>query len=108
MKKITFVLVAFFTIAGFTATESCKSKTEKTTVDQPAESTTPVEISSDDKLRTSVNDIAKNYGDVKAEVNDGVVTLTGTVKQDELQNLIMKVQELKPKKVENKLTITIK
>ena len=69
---------------------------------------TPVEISSDDKLRTSVNDVTKNYGDVKAEVNDGVVTLTGTVKQDELQNLIMKVQELKPKKVENKLTITIK
>ena len=105
MKKITFVLVAFFTLAGFTATESCKSKTEKTTVDQPAESTTPVEISSDEKLRASVNDITKNYGDVKAEVKDGVITLTGSVKQDELQSLVMKIQELKPKKVENQLTI---
>ena len=105
MKKITFVLAACFIMAGFTATESCKNKSENTTVDKSSDRTAPVEISSDEKLKSSVNDITKNYGDVKADVKDGVVTLTGSIKQDELQNLIMKVQELKPKKVDNQLTI---
>jgi len=34
-----------------------------------------------------------------------VVTLTGDIKKAQLPNLIKSVQELKPKKVENKLTI---
>lgn len=65
----------------------------------------PVEINPDSVLTTSVNEVVKTYSGVTAAVKDGVVTLTGDIKRDQLQNLIKSVQELKPKKVENKLTI---
>ncbi|WP_428232239.1 BON domain-containing protein [Flavobacterium sp.] len=71
------------------------------TVSTPA----PVEINPDSVLSTSVNEVVKTYNGVSATVKDGVVTLTGTIKRDQLPNLIKSVQELKPKKVENKLTI---
>lgn len=67
--------------------------------------TAPVEINPDAVLNTSVNEVVKTYNGVSATVKDGVVTLTGDIKRDQLQNLIKSVQELKPKKVENKLTI---
>lgn len=65
----------------------------------------PVEINPDAVLTTSVNEVVKTYSGVTASVKDGVVTLTGDIKRSQLQNLIKSVQELKPKKVENKLTI---
>lgn len=65
----------------------------------------PVEINPDAVLNTSINEVVKTYNGVSATVKDGVVTLTGTIKRDQLPNLIKSVQELKPKKVENKLTI---
>ncbi|MDA6071811.1 BON domain-containing protein [Flavobacterium sp. AC] len=65
----------------------------------------PVEINPDSVLNTSVNEVVKTYNGVSATVKDGVVTLTGNIKKDQLPNLIKSVQELKPKKVENKLTI---
>jgi hyperosmotically inducible periplasmic protein len=71
------------------------------TVVKPA----PVEINPDAVLNTSVNEVVKTYSGVSATVKDGVVTLTGDIKKAQLPNLIKSVQELKPKKVENKLTI---
>jgi hyperosmotically inducible periplasmic protein len=65
----------------------------------------PVEIASDEALKTSVNDVVKNYKGVKAEVKDGVITLRGEIKRDNLQNLIVSLNELKPRKVENQLVI---
>lgn len=65
----------------------------------------PVEINPDAVLTTSVNEVVKTYSGVTAAVKDGVVTLTGDIKRSQLPNLIKSVQELKPKKVENKLTI---
>lgn len=65
----------------------------------------PVEISVDAVLSTSVGEIVKTYSGVSAAVKDGVVTLTGDIKREQLPNLIKSIQELKPKKVENKLTI---
>ena len=65
----------------------------------------PVVISSDETLRNNVGNVIKSYDGVQADVKDGVVTLRGNIKQEELQTLIMKVQELKPKKVENQLVI---
>ncbi|WP_433812644.1 BON domain-containing protein [Flavobacterium johnsoniae] len=65
----------------------------------------PVTINPDTVLTTSVNGIVKTYSGVSAAVKDGVVTLTGDIKRSQLPALIKSVQELKPKKVENKLTI---
>ena len=64
------------------------------------DNTKPVEISSDVTLRSSVNDVVKAYNGVEADVKDGVVTLRGSLTQSDLQKLVMKVNELKPKKVE--------
>lgn len=72
---------------------------------EPVTTTAPVEINPDAVLNTSVNEVVKTYAGVTATVKDGVVTLTGDIKKTQLQSLIKSVQELKPKKVENKLTI---
>lgn len=62
-------------------------------------------INSDSTLDKSVSDVVKAYDGVSATVVGGVVTLSGEIKRNELQPLIQSLQELKPKKVENKLTI---
>jgi hyperosmotically inducible protein len=65
----------------------------------------PVVINADSVLNTSVSEVVKTYSGVTATVLDGVVTLKGDIKRDQLPALIKSIQELKPKKVENKLTI---
>lgn len=65
----------------------------------------PVTVTPDDPLTKGVNDILKDFATVKSEVKDGVITLTGTVKRADLQKIMMGLNALKPKKIENKLTI---
>ena len=65
----------------------------------------PVEISVDPVLQEGVNNVLKSYSKVKADVKDGVVTLTGEIERAKLQDLMQAVNALKPKKVENQLTI---
>jgi osmotically-inducible protein OsmY len=65
----------------------------------------PVVITADAPLQEAVNNVVKEYKDVKAEVKDGVVTLRGEVSRDRLQGLMASLQGLKPKKVENQLVI---
>jgi len=67
-------------------------------VEQPA-------ITPDDPLAKSVVDAIKDNAGVKADVKDGVITLTGEIKKTDLPKLMQKLSALKPKKVENKLTI---
>ncbi|MDR7372826.1 BON domain-containing protein [Flavobacterium aquidurense] len=64
-----------------------------------------VVINSDADLDKSVGKVVKAYDGVSATVVGGVVTLSGEIKRSQLAPLIQSVQELKPKKVENKLTI---
>lgn len=65
----------------------------------------PVEIAADDPLTKGVTDATKDFPGVKAEVKDGVVTLTGDIKRADLQKLMKSLHTLKPKKIDNKLTI---
>lgn len=65
----------------------------------------PVTVTPDDPLNKGVTDALKDYPTAKAEVKDGVVTLTGTLKKSDLQKVMMTLAALKPKKIENKLTI---
>ena len=64
-----------------------------------------MEVTSSDSLETAVNALVKSYKTVEADVNDGVVTLTGEIKRSQLTTLMQSVNELKPKRVENKLVI---
>jgi osmotically-inducible protein OsmY len=66
----------------------------------------PVVINPDTTLQETANSVIAGLSlpTVKAAVQDGVITLTGEIKKSELQGLMMKLNELKPKKIENKLT----
>jgi len=75
------------------------------TVMPPPMQPAPVTIAADETLIKNVNDAIKSYPGVNANVNDGVVTLTGTIKRANLQKLMMSLQSLKPKKIDNQLTI---
>lgn len=106
-------------LAAALATSSCKSKTNddtntnsSTTADTSA-STVPMDTSSavtpstamDDSLQAQLKDATKDYPDVTATVDNGEVTLTGTISREKLPKLMQSVQALNPKKVNNNLTI---
>jgi hyperosmotically inducible protein len=64
-----------------------------------------VTINTDDALILAVQTALKNYAGVTSNVSQGVVTLTGEIKKDNLMPLMQSIQALNPKKVENKLII---
>ncbi|MEP6926519.1 MAG: BON domain-containing protein [Ginsengibacter sp.] len=65
----------------------------------------PVVVNADAALMSGVTDATKDFPTVKTDVKDGVITLTGDIKRADLKNLMMSLNTLKPKKIENKLTI---
>jgi osmotically-inducible protein OsmY len=65
----------------------------------------PIIVSADDALTKAVTDAVKDYTTVKATVKDGIVSLSGELAKTSLPKLMMAIQALHPKKVENKLTI---
>ncbi len=84
--------------------EGVKNVVNEIVVTPPAPINEP-EITADDPLKKSVDDLVASYNTVTATVNDGVITLTGELKRSQLTALMQSLNELKPKKVENKLTI---
>ena len=64
-----------------------------------------VVITADDPLKASVDNTIKAYPGVSASIQDGIVTLTGEIKRADLQKLMMDLNTLKPKKIDNKLII---
>ena len=112
MKKYLIQLgLATLLFTGFTV-QSCKSKknntdtttTTGTTVDTTTH-TAPVTVSTDDDLRRGLTDATKDYPGVTATVDNGVVTLTGTIERDRLPKLMQAVHALNPQKVNNNLTV---
>lgn len=71
----------------------------------PPPAPAPVVIADDDPLSKGVADATKDYPGVKASVQDGVITLTGDIKKADLKKLMMSLNTLKPKKIDNKLTV---
>jgi osmotically-inducible protein OsmY len=106
----TTLLSLFFSVVLLAT--ACKGKnkeaqdTNQTTTTQvsPAPAA-PVEVAGDEQLRQGVKDATKDFPDVQATVNNGEVTLTGTVKRDRLPTLMQSVQSLQPRKVNNQLTV---
>jgi osmotically-inducible protein OsmY len=105
------------TLSGECPTEECKKecaeeikdikgvKNIENNIRVASAASSAVEIDSDETLRSSVNDVVKNYRGVEAEVKDGVVILRGEIKRDNLQDLIVSLNELRPRKVDNQLVI---
>lgn len=61
----------------------------------------PVTIAMDDPLSAAVHDATKDFPTVSSSVSDGVITLKGEIQKANLQKLMMALQALKPKKVDN-------
>lgn len=64
-------------------------------------------IAADDVIKSAVETAlqAAGFKDVKIEVLEGVVTLTGDIKKDDLAKIMQIANEANPKKVENKLNL---
>ncbi|MEO5892058.1 MAG: BON domain-containing protein [Ferruginibacter sp.] len=84
-----------------------KSVNDNTTVAPPPVVEKPVEITPDDPLSKGVMDATKDYPSVKASVNAGVITVTGTIAADKWKKLKMSLDGLHPKKVDGS-ALTIK
>ncbi|MEO5681474.1 MAG: BON domain-containing protein [Chitinophagaceae bacterium] len=82
-----------------------KSVVNNSTVAPPPPAPAAVEVTADDPLVKGVTDATKDFPGVKADVKDGVITLTGDIKRSSLPMLMKSLNTLKPKKIENKLTI---
>ena len=82
-----------------------KSVVNNSTVIPAAPVVAPVVINADEELIKAVTDATKDYPTVKASVKDGVITLTGELKRDSNRKLMMTLNTLKPKKIDNQLTI---
>lgn len=104
------------TLTGEVADEAAKAKAEEIAkAEKVAKSVvnnltvkpvnTPVVIAEDPILVKNVADASKDFPTVKADVKDGVVTLTGEIKKASLITLMQHLSALKPKKIENKLTV---
>ena len=103
------------TLTGQCPDAACKTSAEETArdvkgvksvvnnivVDIPA----PVVINDDATIRTSVSPIVANYQGVTADVQNGTVTLRGSIKRADLQKLMMSLQESNIKNVNNQLTV---
>jgi osmotically-inducible protein OsmY len=62
-------------------------------------------ISGDVVLNEAIKTAMAAFTTVTAVAKDSVITLTGEIKRADLQKVIQTAQSLKPKKVENQLTI---
>ena len=104
------------TLSGEVKDEATKAAVEAAAKDAGAKSVVnsttialvapPMPVVADDTVLTSsVKDATKDYPSVTAAVNAGVITLTGSIKKDVLPNLMMALNGLNPKSIDNKLTI---
>ncbi|MEO7044143.1 MAG: BON domain-containing protein [Ferruginibacter sp.] len=87
------------------AVKGVKDVVNNETLPAPVVAPAPVVVSADDALTTSVKDATKDFPTVTAAIADGVVTLTGTIAKASLPKLMMALNSLHPKKIENKLTV---
>lgn len=59
----------------------------------------------ENELTQGVTDATKDYPTVKATVNNGEITLTGSIKRSDLTKLMQTLNTLHPTKINNQLTI---
>lgn len=60
----------------------------------------PVTVSGDELLNQGITDALKDFPSIKATVNDGVITVTGSASADEWRRVKMTLDGLRPKRVD--------
>lgn len=105
MKKQLLVYGLILLLGG---TYSCKGKNKDqntgttTTITEPS-STAPVVVNEDETLRNGVKDATKDFPDVNATVENGVITLNGSIEKSRYPTLKQSLDGLRPKQVVNNL-----
>ena len=84
-----------------TAVQNVKSIVNNIEVVPPAPDFTAIDAA----LNTALVDALKDHKTVKAEVKDGVVTLTGEIRKRDLPTLMQKITALNPQQVVNNITV---
>lgn len=105
MKKYVLITGLAILMAG---QYSCKGKkdnntTTETTTTTNTPATAPVVINEDEDLRKGVTDATKDFPEVNATVENGVITLNGSIKKDRYMTLKQSLDALRPKQVVNNL-----
>ena len=100
------------TLSGQCNDDNCKTNAENAVKDIDGVKSVvnnitvvPVAIAPDNTLNSGVERISARYPGVTADVTDGTITLRGQIKRDSLQQLMMDLNALSPKKIENQLVI---
>ncbi|TAD85317.1 MAG: BON domain-containing protein [Bacteroidetes bacterium] len=88
--------------AAVKAIEGIKSVSNSLTVAPPPP---PVVVNPDQTLIDGVAAALAAFASIKADVKDGVVTLTGDLKKSDLAVVMAAVNGLKPRKVVNQITL---
>src|SRR5690606_707258 len=100
------------TLSGTVATETEKQELEKavknadkknvkSVVNHIVVETPQIETNSNDAdLAAKVSDLTKDFPTIKADLNGGVITVTGSLEQARVQTLKMALDALHPKKVD--------
>lgn len=65
----------------------------------------PPAMNPDSALSQGVTDATKDFPTVNASVNNGEITLTGSIKRSDLKTLMQSLNTLHPTKINNQLTI---
>jgi osmotically-inducible protein OsmY len=103
------VLGLSFALVSAATLPACKDKKKDadttTTTTTTATPAAPVQVDNDAEIRQKLTDATKDYPGVSATVNNGEVTLTGTINRDRLPGLMQTVHSMNPRKVNNQLTI---
>jgi len=100
------------TLTGQCNDDNCKTNAENSVKDIDGVKSVvnnitvvPVAIAPDNTLNSGVERVTARYPGVSADINDGTITLRGQIKRDNLQQLMMDLNALNPKKIENQLVI---
>ncbi|MDO5665793.1 MAG: BON domain-containing protein [Bacteroidia bacterium] len=90
-----------FAATTATAVQNVKSVVNNLEVVPPAPDFTAIDAA----LNTALVDALKDHQTVKAEVKEGIVTLTGEIRKRDLPTLMQKITALNPQQVVNNITV---
>ncbi len=101
------------TLTGQCPDEDCRKKAEKAIdkIDGVSGITNNIiiapaaQITPDDQLRESAEKIVSGYKDIQVGVSSGIITIRGEIKKDRLQQLMMDLTALRPRRVDNQLVV---
>ena len=101
------------TLTGQCEDEDCRKSAEKAVkkIDGVKDITNNIIVTSsvtvrpDEELREDAQKIISKYKNMQAGVSNGIITLRGEVKKDKLPQLMMDLNGLHPKRIENQLVV---